>query len=240
MLVYYRPRTPSRSLSRFYSTMVGPGDLVFDIGAHVGNRIRACLRLGARVVAVEPHPGCMDVLRWLYGHDRRVTLVDKAVGPEAGPRTLWTSLSNPSVSSLAMEWIQTVQQTEGFAGVRWDQPIQVAVTTLDALVAEYGVPAFCKIDAEGYELGILQGLTQGLPMLSFEYTPAAREASLACLERLGELGPYEYNWSVGETARFASSRWLSPPQMADILNRIPPESRSGDVYARRQSPLSPP
>ena len=54
-LVIYRAR-PWRSprLARFYRGIVAPGDLAFDIGAHAGNRTRALLRAGARVVALEP------------------------------------------------------------------------------------------------------------------------------------------------------------------------------------------
>ncbi len=46
-----------------------PGDLVFDIGAHVGDRISAFRRL---VVAVEPQPAPMQALRLLYGRDGAV------------------------------------------------------------------------------------------------------------------------------------------------------------------------
>ena len=42
---------------------VKPGDLVFDIGAHLGNRTRAFVALGCRVVAVEPQPHVARMLR---------------------------------------------------------------------------------------------------------------------------------------------------------------------------------
>ena len=42
---------------------VRPGDLVFDVGAHVGDRIAAFRRLGARVVAVEPQPALVRTLQ---------------------------------------------------------------------------------------------------------------------------------------------------------------------------------
>jgi 16S rRNA A1518/A1519 N6-dimethyltransferase RsmA/KsgA/DIM1 with predicted DNA glycosylase/AP lyase activity len=43
-------------LRRLYRAFVARGDLVFDIGAHAGNRTRAFASLGCRVVAVEPQP----------------------------------------------------------------------------------------------------------------------------------------------------------------------------------------
>lgn len=49
-----------------YRQFVKSGDLVFDVGANVGNRTAVFLRLGARVVAVEPHASCVAELtnRW--------------------------------------------------------------------------------------------------------------------------------------------------------------------------------
>ncbi|MEZ4584405.1 MAG: FkbM family methyltransferase [Caldilineaceae bacterium] len=52
-----------------------------------------------------------------------------------------------------------MQQVDGFAGVTWDTAIPVTVTTLDRLIAQYGVPAFCKIDVEGYELALVRAVT---------------------------------------------------------------------------------
>ena len=56
-------------LTRFYRQFLDPGDVAFDIGAHVGSRVRAWRRLGVRVIAVEPQPDCLRVLRVLYGRD---------------------------------------------------------------------------------------------------------------------------------------------------------------------------
>ena len=60
-----------RRMARFYGEFLGPGESAFDIGAHVGSRVRAWRRLGVRVVAVEPQPDCLRVLRLLYGRDPR-------------------------------------------------------------------------------------------------------------------------------------------------------------------------
>ena len=51
-----RRRRAARRWTQLYARFVKPGDLVFDIGAHVGDRVAAFRRLGARVVALEPQP----------------------------------------------------------------------------------------------------------------------------------------------------------------------------------------
>jgi FkbM family methyltransferase len=231
--MYYGVPWRNRALRRFYAQFVRPGDLCFDIGAHVGNRARALSRVGARVVALEPQPQCMSLLRRWYGHHPDIELVEQAVGSAVGTRTLFVSERTPTVTTLSRDWIGAVGATPGFSGVRWDRGIPVGVTTLDELIARYGEPVFCKIDVEGAELDVLRGLSRPLEVLSFEYIPAAIDIAVGCVGRLGELGHYEYNWVVGELPRLRSSVWLGPAQAVDLLRRIPVRERSGDVYARR-------
>jgi len=234
-LIYYGLPFHHQALTRIYAPFIRPGDLCFDIGAHLGDRIRAWSKLGARIIALEPHPGMMSWLRRWYGGQTNVALIEQAVGAQPGTATLWVSRLTPSVSTLSENWLNAVQNNRKFAGVRWEEQVPVTVTTLDSLIAQYGRPAFCKIDVEGMELAVLQGLSQALPALSFEYIPAMMETALGCIDRLEQSGHYEYNWRVSEFPRLRSPGWLSPQDMAANLTRMSPDSNSGDVYARLKS-----
>lgn len=231
-LVMYYPPGKSRRMRRLYGTFLSPGDLAFDIGAHVGNRVRAWRRLGARVVAVEPQPDCLLVLRAFFGRDPGVTILPAAVGARPGRARLAVSSATPTVSSMSPQWIDAVSEDDRFRSIRWDSAVEVTVTTLDELIATHGEPAFCKIDVEGFEVEVLRGLSRPLRALSYEYLPPAHDAALQALERVERLGPYVYNYSPIETMRYASGRWLSAQELVRLLDRFRPLGRSGDVYAR--------
>jgi FkbM family methyltransferase len=222
-----------RRMMRLYRHFLGPGEIGFDVGAHVGNRVRAWRALGARVVAVEPQPDFQRLLRLLFGRDDGVTLVPGAVGARTGRARLGISTATPTVSSLSPDWIEEVSADPSFAWVRWDRSVEVEVATLDDLIARHGEPAFCKIDVEGFEAEVLSGLSRPLRALSFEYLPMAHDAGLAALELVEGLGAYRYNYSPIETMRFASDRWLDAAGLRELLDRVRPLGRSGDVYARR-------
>jgi FkbM family methyltransferase len=226
-------------MRRFYREFLGPGDLAFDIGAHVGSRVRAWRRLDARVVAVEPQPDFLRILRLFFGRDRSITVVPVAVGARAGTAQLRVASATPTVSSLSPEWITSVSTDHSFARVRWDRTIEVPVTTLDDLIAEHGEPRFCKIDVEGFEVDVLAGLSHPLPALSFEYLATTHDAALIALEHVERLGAttsaYEYNYSPVESMRLASERWLDANGLKRMLDHFRPQGRSGDVYARMRS-----
>jgi FkbM family methyltransferase len=170
--------------------------------------------------------------RW-YGRHPNIILVECALGSTEGEQTLLVSRRTPTLATLSTQWIEAVRQSPSFTRVRWDASIRVKVRTLDALIRQYGEPAFCKIDVEGYELEVLKGLSQPLPCLSFEYIPAATWLSTGCIQRLEVLGVYEFNYTVGEAAYLSLEKWTSGERMAAWLETLKPDDPSGDIYARR-------
>jgi FkbM family methyltransferase len=235
LAVYHGIPFRARRLARLYAPFVRPGALAFDVGAHTGSRVRAFRALGARVVAVEPQPDFVRLLERRHAGDAGVVIVPAAVGRAPGEATLLAAERTPTVTTLSREWVDRVAADPSFRGVTWAPGARVTVTTLDRLIAAHGRPEFLKLDVEGSEADALAGLSAALPALSFEYVAAAREVALACVERLGALGDYEYNWSPGERHRLAAPAWLEPRAIRDWLARLPAAAGSGDVYARRRA-----
>ena len=230
--IYHLIPRRQRRLRSLYSQWLQPGDLVFDIGAHVGNRTRAFAALGCRVVAVEPQPHVAALLRVLAGRVPDVTVVEAAVADRPGRARLAVSDRTPTVSTTTEAWRDARGQEAGFAGVEWNRVIEVEATTLDALIATHGEPAFVKLDMEGGEVAALHGLTVPVRGVSFEYLGSALEAAEACASLLTRLAPYRFNWSAGESSRLGSDTWLDPEALVARLSAAAPADH-GDVYARR-------
>ncbi|HSR11488.1 MAG TPA: FkbM family methyltransferase [Thermodesulfobacteriota bacterium] len=225
-----------RALAQFYASFIRPGDLCFDIGSHIGSHLDIFLNLGARVIALEPQPQCIRLLRRRYGRNRRAVLLEQAAAAEPGFRTLHVSQKAPTLSTLSEEWAAEIRTDPDFSGTHWDLRIPVRVTTLDSLIEEYGVPVFCKVDVEGGELEVLRGLSLPLRALSFEYIASLKERAFDCIGRLADLGDYEFNWTRGEGRPLESRAWLKRADIVAELMTFCPGRGSGDIYARTKIP----
>ena len=108
LLIYYGKPGRARRDLQFYRQFIGQGALVFDVGAHVGNRVGVFLRLGARCLAVEPQPAFAALLRLLYGRHPAFTLEQTALGASPGTADLHISRRTPTVSTIAPGWKERV------------------------------------------------------------------------------------------------------------------------------------
>jgi len=228
-----RAWTPADEKMRaFYAQFVGPGDLAFDVGANAGNRTKVFLRLGARVVAVEPQSSCASLLEEAFGCEPGFSLIRQALGAAPGEAELKLSEAT-TIASMSPTWVNAVQRSGRFAAYHWGRAERIPVTTLDALIERHGEPAFVKIDVEGFEFDVLKGLSRPLCALSFEFTPECADAGLACVAHLDCLGFNQFNYSSDESMRLEADPWGDTSFIRAHLEALRGNvSTFGDVYAR--------
>jgi FkbM family methyltransferase len=229
--IYYGDSSRAAAMDRLYGGFVRRGDLVFDIGAHVGDRVASFRRLGARVVAVEPQPAMIRVLKLLYGRRADVAIEAAAVGRAVGSIGMMINADNPTVSTASPAFVSAARDASGWESQRWTRSVEVPVTTLDALIGKHGIPAFIKIDVEGFEAEALQGLTRAVKALSFEFTTIQRDVALVCIERCAALGYARFNAALGESQTLVHADWVGGDEIARWLSGLPHAANSGEIYA---------
>lgn len=219
----------------FFRQFVPVGSTVFDIGANVGELTQAFLALGAsRVVAVEPTPHLVAELKRI--RDRRLTVVSAAAGRERGH--LPFNVSNFSnVSSFSAKWLDNVAHDVPGGPPKWIEQIQVEVMTLDDLIRTHGMPDYIKIDVEGYEIEVLQGLTKAPRFLSFEFTARFPDVTVSCL-RQKCFPPYaRFNYLLDDVSRqsaLALAEWCDVEEMIRIVKTVltHDQTKHGDIFVR--------
>jgi len=217
-----------RLRARFYSNFLQAGDLAFDIGANVGERSKAFLMAGAKVVAVEPQDFCAEALQVHCRERGDFRLVQCALGAASGEAEMRIA-SSSTMSSLSQGWIQSVTESHRMGETKWDRTVRVPVRTLDSLMAEFGVPKFAKVDVEGYENEVLKGLSRPIPAMSLEFTPEYFRATEECIQRLRGLGAPRFQISLGESMEFLLPDWVGGDRILDELKRVPSDE-FGDLY----------
>lgn len=206
----------------FYRQFMGPDDLVFDIGANIGERTTIFAQLARKVVAVEP------IATVQAEHLTNVVFEECAVGERGGYGQLFYDPQVMALSSMSPQWIAAVRDTRRFGDREWPHCKRVDICTLDSMITAYGLPAFIKIDVEGYELQVLRGLSQPVKALSFEWHPEFPNRE--CVDRCEELGMNSFAVSLRET--FELSYWGSKSDIQDVLRDYSGNTVYGDVYAR--------
>jgi FkbM family methyltransferase len=215
----------------FYSQFINPGDLCFDIGAHKGHRTEIFLKIGARVVSVEPQIDCYKYLHFKYG--KRIKLERCGLGAEMGVEEMYINNSS-SLSTFSKEWTNEALLGR-FSDTKWVDKKQIEIKTLDSMIEKYGVPKFCKIDVETYEYQVLLGLSESIEFISFEFMlPENFDILKKCINQVFKINPKAvFNYSIGDSLHIELSCWVGVNGINDFFKeRIFSSPSWGDIYVR--------
>ena len=168
-------------------------DLAFDVGANVGKITDMLLLQYSKVIAVEANEALCQKL--IKKYDDNVVVVNRALSDVANVRTPFYISPENTISTLSMEWIKKSRFSESS---KWNDPVWVLTSTLDVLIEKHGTPDIIKIDVEGYELIVLQGLSAPVEFLCLEWVDELFENTVNCVSRLQEIGYKEFSMVYGE------------------------------------------
>ena len=218
-----------RKMRTFYSEWISRGDVVFDVGANIGQYTEVFSSLGAHVIAIEPNPALCKGLR-LLKYQGDVTVLPCAAGETPG-RAVLHIYDRHELSTLTDLWFKDAPTG---ARAKCIGNIEVEVTTLDSMAAEYGIPSLVKIDVEGFDDSVIRGMSFKPKVISFEFNLAFPQVAERCLEAPLFSSSYEFNFVYGTQMDFACSAWLDRNSMKRRLtDLLSGDVEFGDVIARR-------
>lgn len=212
----YEPETFAR-----LGDLVDGASCVYDIGANTGLYSLVAARRWPRlaVVAVEPNPQSFARLAdniTLNGLGGRVTAVPAAISAREGPVTLHVP---PGTNALSA----TLAADGAADALPGHRPVVVTGLTMAVLAARHAPPDAIKIDAEGHEAAILEGMAGLLaarrPRLLVEVLDDAPLARLTAA-----LAPFGYRFArlgKGDPAFHDAFGPRAPGEGRNVLCRCP-------------------
>jgi FkbM family methyltransferase len=209
---------------RFYKNLIKKNDLCFDIGANMGSKSKLYLTTGATVIAFEPQSACLPYLSRIKNPNFH--FYPFAVGSENKESLLYTS-NYSEVATLSTDFIAAYESEK----VYWTNEEKVKVKSIDVLISAYGLPDYCKIDVEGYELEILSHLSYPIPIIEFEFTEKFISDTYKIIDLLS-IHPYSFNYTLNEQSEFRLFQWVPAEEIKSIINALPKQKLHGNLFCK--------
>jgi len=207
----------------FYSKFLdssNPNKTIFDIGANKGNKVNAFLKMGFKVVALEPEKKSIETLKWRFGNNKNVTIVERGVSDSISELPVYITESRSGLNTLSEKWVKSIgdeNENRWHSSQQYNVSYTIQTTTLDEIIKTYGVPYFIKIDVEGFELNVIKGLSSAPAFLSFECNlPEFMAETIEILHLLQKLsGKVQFQFSVDDA--MVSNHWMNQEEILAII-----------------------
>lgn len=201
---------PERAL---IALLCDQGSTVVDVGANHGSYCSEFLRCGTTVIAVEPNPRMVAILRNRFRRavsDERLTIMPVALSATEGNAILHIPKGKPALASLQA----TLDRPDSSS-------IDVECRTLDAIIMDQIDMA--KIDVEGAELDVLSGarhiLSRDKPALLIEaenrHNPNVLTKLRSFLEPMGYRGFYYLDGQLHPIKTFNADLLQNPNSLTE-------------------------
>lgn len=191
------------------------GEDAIDVGANFGGYVHFMQRHARRVIAFEPVPEFVRVLRAKFGDN--VVVEPIALSNRVGEAMLYI----PVISGVKVGGCSSLSSVAA-AGYATRDVIRARVARLDDSYA--GTVGFIKVDVEGHEQAVLEGAVETIrrcqPRLLIEieerHSPGGTVRVSALLGELGYNGYYVHAGKLHDIEDFSVGRLQTPSRLPDM------------------------
>lgn len=221
------------------------GGTLVDVGSSAGVFFEVFLERGCDVISIEPRPDAADHQKRRFARymaTGQLKICQIACSDRAGTAVLRLG-RDPEFSSLETEWTASV-----FPAAYTGQTLQVKIKPLAEILAGYGgalrKPFVLKIDVEGHEDAVLQGLFRqtaavvkpSAVMFEFHTSPSQQEKIRRCIALLNRNGYRRFRYVIRYSDRLLHrSCWVTEfmnlSAWDQALGDVPAGYRYGNVIA---------
>lgn len=229
-------RPNSQSLAFYKSFIDIQGKIVFDVGANIGLRTSIFKELGALVLSIDANSEMCKELKNRFGDS--ILIENVGVAKQPGILKL-TKASSSTISTFKKEFLENVRSGI-FKEYSFEKFQLSRVTSLDKLMDLYGMPQLIKIDVEGFEVEVLQGLSTPIKCIQFEYMfnyDLGWDYFYECIHELKRLSPkYKFNFTRAESYTFVNNRFYNLDEFLNQMNAEFKNNKSwGDVICLHEN-----
>jgi len=142
-------------------------NLVFDIGANIGNFTQECLNKynDCKVILVEPNDDLVVKLKNRFSNNN-VVIINKVISSKSGEYLDFFISDANTISTASKDWVDNSRFSNNY---KWEEVVKKETITIDDLINKYGNPDLIKVDVEGYEFEAIKGLSKKQGYLCFEW-----------------------------------------------------------------------
>lgn len=220
-------------------TQNGVGDIIFrnkkhnlgtyfDIGTNIGDFAQLAFNYGySKVIAVEANSDTYKKTNNRFSDNENIIVLHNACSDKDDEQLEFYEAEIHQISTANKDWL--TKEGYRFKNAKINNVVKVNTVTLDSLIERYGMPSLIKIDVEGYEKTVIEGLTQKTPKLYFEWAIEMLDNIVETMIYLQSIGYSKFAiqcWNKGDEGFLEEPMFYSPINKESVINKLKTAKRN--------------